>query len=208
MRHEQTDAFSQDNVKDNGVSDTKIPTRSLCLSSVLVVFLQPGCQTVDPEEEEGKRLEQVTYGTHECRHNKCRWFYTWVQGLWKWYEPYDIVTAAEELQFQLKREDNQKWSIKFSCDSDSIRWLAHLADTSLLLLWTSDCTCCISRSWGGSAYLLPGKHSAQNRADITGKLRSMKPAVKRVKRSCDFQKRNRVLYLLSATFLSCNTQTL
>lgn len=28
----------------------EIPTRSLCLSSVLVVILQPGCQTVDPGE--------------------------------------------------------------------------------------------------------------------------------------------------------------
>lgn len=30
--------------------ESQTPTRSLCLSSVLVVFLQPGCQTVDPEE--------------------------------------------------------------------------------------------------------------------------------------------------------------
>lgn len=37
---------------------------------------------------------------------------------------------------------------------------AHLADTSLLLLWTSDCTCCISHSLGGSACLLPGKQRA------------------------------------------------
>lgn len=50
MRREHKDAFSQDKVMDNGVSDAQIPTRSLCLSSVLVVFLQPGCQTVDPEE--------------------------------------------------------------------------------------------------------------------------------------------------------------
>lgn len=32
----------------------EIPTRSLCLSSVLVVILQPGCQTVDPGEENAK----------------------------------------------------------------------------------------------------------------------------------------------------------
>lgn len=46
MRHKQRDAFSQAKVKE---SDVQIPTRSLCLSSVLVVFLQPGCHTVDPE---------------------------------------------------------------------------------------------------------------------------------------------------------------
>lgn len=48
MRHEQEGAFSQDKVMDSA----QIPTRSLCLSSVLVVFLQPGCQTVDPEEDD------------------------------------------------------------------------------------------------------------------------------------------------------------
>lgn len=51
LRHEQKDAFSQDKVMDSGVSDAQTPTRSLCLSSVLVVFLQPGCQTVDPKDE-------------------------------------------------------------------------------------------------------------------------------------------------------------
>lgn len=40
----------QDKVEDNEASEVQIPTRSLCLSSVLVVILQPGCQTVDPEE--------------------------------------------------------------------------------------------------------------------------------------------------------------
>lgn len=59
MRREQRGAFSQDKVKDNGVSDAQIPTRSLCLSSVLVVFLQPGCQTVDPERE--KRIRKYKY---------------------------------------------------------------------------------------------------------------------------------------------------
>lgn len=56
MRHEQKGAFSQDKVVHNGVSDAQIPTRSLCLSSVLVVFLQPGCQTVDPEEEDREKI--------------------------------------------------------------------------------------------------------------------------------------------------------
>lgn len=59
MGHEQKSAFSQDKVKDNGVSDAQIPTRSLCLSSVLVVFLQPGCQTVDPEEEDRDSLRHI-----------------------------------------------------------------------------------------------------------------------------------------------------
>lgn len=36
----------------------------------------------------------------------------------------------------------------------------------------------------------------------------MRPAVKQVKRSCGFQEINPVLYLLSATFLSSNTQTM
>lgn len=60
MGHEQKGAFSQNKVMDNGVSDTQIPTRSLCLSSVLVVFLQPGCQTVDPDEEERENTLKTT----------------------------------------------------------------------------------------------------------------------------------------------------
>ena len=56
MRREQKGAFSQDKVMDNGVSEVQIPTRSLCLSSVLVVFLQPGCHTVDPEEEDREEI--------------------------------------------------------------------------------------------------------------------------------------------------------
>lgn len=36
---------------------TCIPTLSLCLSSVLEVFLQPGCQTVDPEGEDEEHHE-------------------------------------------------------------------------------------------------------------------------------------------------------
>lgn len=62
LRHERKNAFSQDIVMDNGVSDAQIPTRSLCLSSVLVVFLQPGCQTVDPKEENKETLGITGFG--------------------------------------------------------------------------------------------------------------------------------------------------
>lgn len=66
------------------------------------------------------------------------------------------------------RKKNKQKGTKFWWGSSSTCRSAHLADTSLLLLWTSDCTCCIAHSWGDSAYLLPGKHGAQNRLGIMG----------------------------------------
>ncbi len=68
MRREQKGAFSQDKVIDNGAIDTQIPTRSLCLSSVLVVFLQPGCQTVDPEEEDREKIYLKQHKAVNCIH--------------------------------------------------------------------------------------------------------------------------------------------
>lgn len=77
MRHEQKGAFSQDKVMDNGVSDAQIPTRSLCLSSVLVVFLQPGCHTVDPEEERWREYTfRATHGNKLYSHYlKKKWLH-------------------------------------------------------------------------------------------------------------------------------------
>ena len=142
------------------------------------------------EQRKIKLKHQRVSNSHNFR-NKCRGFHTRCYWVWIW------NSNPESLKFISKVEQQSLllW------ERENTGRFAHLADTSLLPLWTSDCTCCIAHSWGGSAYPPPGEKNV-HKIDLTSQEGEDQWRLQTsVKQHCNLQEMNPVLYLLHFFFL-------